>query len=145
MDYVGEKSVERIGMHVYPHGDNSFTLYEDDGTTFLYEEGNVAETRIECRTQQDAVVLRISPRTGMYEGMPAKRSYDIRMHSATKPASVEINGVKLPERVEMSGRDDASCGFEGDGWVYDQCLRTVRLIAKEDERKKDVVEIVVVS
>jgi hypothetical protein len=45
----------------------------------------------------------------------------------------------------MSGRDDASCGFEGDGWVYDQCLRVVRLIAEEEERKRDFIEIVMIS
>ncbi|MEF3307911.1 glycoside hydrolase family 31 protein [Paenibacillus sp. GYB004] len=145
MDYVGEKSVERLGVQVYPHDASNFTLYEDDGTTFLYEEGNVAETRIECRQQQDAVVLRISPRIGMYEGMPAKRSYDIRIHSDKKPAFIEINGEKLPERVEKNTRDDASWGVEGEGWAYDRSMRTVRLIAEEDERKKDVVEIVVVS
>ncbi|RKN79002.1 TIM-barrel domain-containing protein [Paenibacillus ginsengarvi] len=145
MDYVGEKSVERLGLQVYTHGDCNFTLYEDDGTTFQYEEGNVAETRIECRTQQTGVVLRISPRTGMYEGMPANRSYDILIHSDTKPACIEINGAKLPERVVKRNRDDASCGVEGEGWDYDPSLRAVRLIAEEHERKKDVVEIVVVS
>ena len=143
MDYVGEKSVEHLGMHVYPHGDSSFTLYEDDGTTFLYAEGNVAETRVGCRQQSDTVVLRISQRIGVYEGMPTKRSYDILFHLDMKPVCIEINGTRLPERVERSSRDDASCGVEGNDWVYDQTTRTVRLVAEEEEQKKNMIEIVI--
>jgi alpha-glucosidase (family GH31 glycosyl hydrolase) len=135
MDYVGEKSVECLGIHVYPCRDSEFALYEDDGTSFLYEEGNVAVTRIECREQKGTTVLRISPRAGTYEGMPAKRSYDMTIYSDTKPARIDVTGEMLPEQTDTLRKEE--------GWTYDPEQRAIRLLAEEDEQKRDVVEIVI--
>jgi len=82
MDYVGQKPVDTISLHVYPDGESSFTLYEDDGITYNYLEGDVAATAITCQAAEETVTLTIAPRSGSYEGMPEDRSFDIRIHGA---------------------------------------------------------------
>ena len=95
MSYVGQEAVTKLTLDVYPHGDSRFTLYEDDGTSYAYQEGRVAETLIECRQTARGVRLTVHPRRGEYAGMPATRSYDVRLHLAAAPASVRLNGAAV--------------------------------------------------
>ncbi len=67
---------DRLTVHVYPGRDASFDLYEDDYSTYGYEKGEIAVTRM---TLSDNV-LRIFPREGSYPGMPAPFSYEIVWH-----------------------------------------------------------------
>jgi alpha-glucosidase (family GH31 glycosyl hydrolase) len=93
MDYVGEVPVETIRLEVYPDGKSAYTLYEDDGNSLDYLKGAVAETAIQCEATKPLVKLSIEPRAGNYEGMPSRRSYDLRIHTA-KPGLVNVNGSK---------------------------------------------------
>jgi alpha-glucosidase (family GH31 glycosyl hydrolase) len=119
MDYVGEKPLESIQLEVYPEGKSAFTLYEDDGNSLEYLKGAVAETAIQCDAASGHVKLTISPRAGAYNGMPSRRSYDIRIH-AGRPASVAVNGKQAE-------------------WTYE--AGTARLAVKEDAARKAPVEI----
>ena len=42
MQYVGEKSWDNLEIRVYPGADGSFTLYEDEGDGYNYEQGYYA-------------------------------------------------------------------------------------------------------
>jgi len=46
MQYVAEKPVDEIELHIYP-GEGSFTFYDDDGVTTHYLEGDFVEIPIE--------------------------------------------------------------------------------------------------
>ena len=39
MQYVGEKAWDNLELRVYPGADGSFTLYEDEGDNYNYEQG----------------------------------------------------------------------------------------------------------
>jgi alpha-glucosidase len=124
MDYVGQKPVDTISLHVYPEGESSFILYEDDGITYNYLEGAVTVTEITCRATEREVALTIAPRVGSYEGMPETRSFDIYLHSETAPAKVLLNGDPL------SSSD----------WHCDEDAGVIRLAASEDpDRAESVV------
>ena len=111
-DYVGEKPVETIGLEVYPEAKSQFTLYEDDGLSLEYLKGAVAETVIRCEAMPNRVRVTIDPRAGTYAGMPVRRGYDLRIHTA-KPSSVTINGASAT-------------------WTYESATGSVRLSATED-------------
>jgi alpha-glucosidase len=51
MQHTGERPVDRLTLHVYP-GDGESLLYEDDGHTWAYQEGNYRVTRYLCTTRQ---------------------------------------------------------------------------------------------
>jgi alpha-glucosidase (family GH31 glycosyl hydrolase) len=128
MEYVGQKPVDRLGLSVYLRGagdvQNRFTLYEDDGETFGYLEGQVARTRIACARAGDELTVRIAAREGVYDGMPSGRSYDVALHVSRAPGHVRVNG-QLLERGE--GESD---------WQYDQVARAIRLTVVEDPARQ---------
>ena len=45
MIYVGEKPVDVITVEIFPNKNSSFELYEDDGTSLQYQQGNFAITK----------------------------------------------------------------------------------------------------
>lgn len=92
MDYVGETPVETIRLEVYPDGQSTFTLYEDDGNSLEYLQGAVAETVIRCEADTSEVELTIGPRVGQYTGMPVRRNFDVRVHTPQTQA-VSVNGA----------------------------------------------------
>ncbi|MBQ7720273.1 MAG: DUF5110 domain-containing protein, partial [Clostridia bacterium] len=68
---------EKLHIHVYPGNDAEFELYEDDYSTYGYEKGEFAVTRI---TLKDGEVS-VSPREGGYPGMPKEFDYEIILHN----------------------------------------------------------------
>jgi alpha-D-xyloside xylohydrolase len=68
---------------VYAGANGSFTLYEDDGTTFAYERGELARIPL---TWNDATnTLTIGARQGTFPGMLAERTFQAVLVSPTKP------------------------------------------------------------
>ena len=120
MDYVGQKPLDALSLHVVPGKNSAFTLYEDDGLTFAWQQGEVARTLITCTTEGPAVTLTIAPREGAYAGMPARRSFEVWLYLDTPPQGVELNGQPL-KKSDVSG-----------GWRYDAANRAVRLVVEED-------------
>ena len=63
-------------MQVYTGADGSFTLYEDSGTDYGYEQG--AYSRIPFVYDEEQGTLRIGARSGAYDGMPRTRIFSVR-------------------------------------------------------------------
>jgi alpha-D-xyloside xylohydrolase len=74
--------------------DATFTLYEDDGTSFGYERGQAS--RITFHWNQEKQQLTIDRRRGSYPGMPLKRRFTIQEPYGTA-RTIDYNGkaVKL--------------------------------------------------
>lgn len=94
VNHVGEQPVEEIALDVYPGAEGHFTLYEDDGTSYAYQAGRVAETQIEYREDGRTLRLTIQPRRGDYDGMPAARRYQVLLHVPRAPRAVTVNGAR---------------------------------------------------
>ena len=96
VNYVGEKVIETITLRIYPYGESSFTLYEDDGESFEYEKGAYATTDIRCSEKDGIIDITIGQRQGTYEGMPDKRNYDIEVY-CPRPRSVSADEWRYDE------------------------------------------------
>jgi len=92
MNHWGETPLITIDLHIYPAASGRFTLWEDDGETLAYRQGEAAVTEISFTATQGAVDLQIGERVGQYEGMPNERSYRVIVHAAEKPDRVSVNG-----------------------------------------------------
>ena len=64
---------ETVELHVWPGADGEFTLYEDDGLSLKYREGEYALTKITCKDGN----VEIGERVGTYDGMPEKVAFSI--------------------------------------------------------------------
>lgn len=75
MQWTAEKKAETIVLYIYTGADASFTLYEDDGTTYAYERGECA--RIPLDWNNATSTLTIGAREGSFEGMLTGRTFKV--------------------------------------------------------------------
>ena len=75
MQFVGEKQWDNLELRVYPGGDATFTLYEDEGDNYNYEKG--VYSTISITWKESTHTLTIGERKGTYPGMLEKRSFTI--------------------------------------------------------------------
>ena len=91
MQYVGEKAWDNLEMRVYPGADGEFTLYEDEGDTYNYEQGQYAT--ITFRWSDHSRTLTIGTRQGNYPGMLQSRKFTIVLPTGGSK-SVLYNGTE---------------------------------------------------
>ncbi len=77
VQYADEQPDARIGLKVYAGKDASFTLYEDEGDNYNYENGSYAT--IELKWSEADRTLTIGKRSGSYAGMPAARAFAVEI------------------------------------------------------------------
>ncbi len=96
MQYRGEKPVDEITLYIFPAGnESSFDLYEDDGITFGYLDGEHSVTHITARSEGRSAEIRIGSSEGSFKGKVENRKWNIIMHSDPEPSSVIINGIRI--------------------------------------------------
>ena len=103
MNHWGEAPLTAIDLHIYPAASGRFTLWEDDGETMAYRQGEAAATEISFTATQDALDIQIGERVGQYEGMPNERSYRAIVHAAEKPNRLSVNGAEAEWSWEAGG------------------------------------------
>ena len=96
MQYVGEKSWNNLEIRVYPGADGSFTLYEDEGDNYNYEQGYYAT--ITFVWNDKARTLTIGTRQGGYKGMILDRQFTIVLPDGTT-RTVTHNGNEQTVRL----------------------------------------------
>jgi alpha-D-xyloside xylohydrolase len=85
MQYIGEKPSDPTTLYIYAGANGSFVFYEDQGTTFDYENG--AFSQIPIHWDDKAGTLTLGKRTGSFDGMLAQRTFQVVLVSAAHPAS----------------------------------------------------------
>ena len=97
VEYIGTEPIKDYIIKVYPHGQSSFTMYDDDGESYAYEQGAVCSTLFECTQQGRGIEVRVNPVKGSYEGMPEERNYAFDIRCTSKPRKVSVNGEKIKD------------------------------------------------
>ena len=96
MQYVGEKAWDNLEIRLYPGADGTFSLYEDEGDNYNYEQGyysNIIFTWTE-RTR----TLHISARQGGYKGMLLNRQFHIVLPDGTAK-TIDYNGNQVTVKL----------------------------------------------
>jgi alpha-glucosidase len=103
-----------LTLEVYPDEDTigRWTLIEDDGETFGYRDGVLAETEITVAGLAQGAKLTLSARRGRYT--PPARSVILRLHLPGAPSAVLVDGR------------------ESHTWRWDQAQRAVELRLDQD-------------
>jgi alpha-glucosidase/alpha-D-xyloside xylohydrolase len=89
--FTGEKVDQPLSISVYPGGDASFLLYEDDGSTFNYRKGEWMGIQMDW--QDTAKTLTLSLAAGSRMLPPLHRKLDVRLAKQTR--SVVFDGSSL--------------------------------------------------
>ena len=142
MNFVGEKPAQELTFDLYPYGDSSFNLYEDDLLTRDFEKGAFARTLITMSApdaQKGKVTVRIAKAVGDYQGRYQERTYLLDMRYLKAPASVSVNGEQLPSISAA----DFQAGKQG--WYYDANDRKGRLKVRTASLSTNADQTVVVE
>ena len=98
VQWSDEKPLDDLEVAVYPGADGSFTLYEDEGDGYGYEQGRCSE--IAFRWDEAAGRLTVGKRRGSYPGMLAKRRFRVTLLGGGAPeTSVEYAGEEVSVRL----------------------------------------------
>ncbi|MFQ5865424.1 MAG: TIM-barrel domain-containing protein [bacterium] len=124
--FVGVPALPQDVLHLecYPEGASEFVLYEDDGITYDYENGNHSTTWLSFSDDGTSLSLTIEGRMGPF--VPIERDYQAAFHLLEeKPTQVRVNFSLIRETTV----DSLSNGLR-DVWAYDaqskSCLVRIR-------------------
>lgn len=95
--YADEPSEKPLRLKVYPGADARFTLYEDAGDAYDYENGAYAE--IQLLWSESNRLLTLGRRRGAYEGMAGTRMFTVEISGAAGTRTVEYDGNFLEVRI----------------------------------------------
>jgi alpha-D-xyloside xylohydrolase len=98
--YIAEKKSDPTTLYVYQGANGSFTLYEDQGTTYDYEKGAFSE--IPMTWNEAAKTLTLGARKGSFPGMLQQRTFQIVVISKSQPTGFSFE-PKPVKTVKYSG------------------------------------------
>lgn len=110
VEYLGARPFDRVILKVYPHGDSAYTMLDDDGESYEYENGGVASTLFESHERDGGVEVVVNPVQGSFKGMPSEREYSFRIQRDSRPASVSLNGAAVQDWTYEDGMVCLSAG-----------------------------------
>jgi len=110
---------DKLILSVFPGADGAFRLYEDDGITEAYKEGQYEWTEIRSRTEgKDTWTVDIAPVEGRCDALPPQRGYELRLEGSQQPQKVTIDGAETAD------------------WTYDpKALTTTIHVPPRDKRQ----------
>ncbi|MBN2558996.1 MAG: glycoside hydrolase family 31 protein [Clostridia bacterium] len=85
MNYVGERPVDELTLDIFPDGESSFTIYDDDGITLDYRDGRWVEIPVSCIADSRGIRVMVSAasyKNGFRAPSPAM---NIRIHAPESP------------------------------------------------------------
>lgn len=113
VEYLGARPFDRVILKVYPHGDSAYTMLDDDGESYEYENGGVVSTLFESHERDGGVEVVVNPVQGSFKGMPSEREYSFRIQRDSRPASVSLNGAAVQDWTYEDGMVCLSAGKVG--------------------------------
>lgn len=110
VEYLGARPFDRVILKVYPHGNSAYTMLDDDGESYEYENGGIASTLFESHERDGGVEVVVNPVQGSFKGMPSEREYSFRIQRDSRPASVSLNGAAVQDWTYEDGMVCLSAG-----------------------------------
>lgn len=119
LNNLHQDEIDELRLLVEPSEDSSFVLYEDDGKTNEYRNGNYLKTTI--RLQSGTETKLSFSRQGRYAS-PVKRMTVDLLCNDVAPIEVRLQGSKLPMFLGRKEWEEHEAG-----WYYDTENRTAKI------------------
>lgn len=99
MQYADERPLDQLTLRIWS-GTGEWTLYEDDGHTFEYENGNWATTTYRVRQDEQQIIVEIQAREGNWT--PPPREVIVELVGLASQASQSFQDDGQPHRLTFS-------------------------------------------
>lgn len=81
---------EELNVTVFPGASNSFSMYEDSGEHYDFEQGNATITNMVFDYTEDKALFSILPAQGDKTLIPKQRKWNIQLRGFTKDMNVQV-------------------------------------------------------
>ncbi|MDP4983420.1 NPCBM/NEW2 domain-containing protein [Pseudoalteromonas tunicata] len=115
--YDGQVAKDTLTLDIYPFGQSSFEIYEDDGNTRQYQQGAFSKQLIKVVAPQNKagdITVNIGAVQGQYQGMETERVYQLQLHTRVLPDNVELDGKPLTQVSTQTAFEQGQ-----NVWFYD--------------------------
>lgn len=103
---AGTNNPVNLEVHVFPGANNVYNMYEDDGLTDNYKNGDYLITNFEYRYEKDNYTLIIRPLEGRSGSVPNSRNYKVRFRNIRQClATAYFNGTPIPVKTYTEKND----------------------------------------
>ena len=113
VNYADEKPLDPLTLDVYPRGESSYTLFEDDGVSRRYiTEQAYSETTFVSKVSTDAIrftISRVDHNPAVYT--PCERDYILRFNHVTAADAVTLDGSALNRVSNVTALLAAASGY----------------------------------
>ncbi len=93
-NFVGEKDVESMELHIFPAEKSEYIFYEDDGSTYKYKEGNFSVTNFKCSKNSKGISFTAEKTKNGYTNLLKENIFTF--YNTLAPNNVYANGIKIP-------------------------------------------------
>ncbi|MVN20818.1 glycoside hydrolase family 31 protein [Mucilaginibacter arboris] len=112
MKYFGEKKADVITLDIFPEGKSSYNLYEDDGKSLAYQQGQFAITKIDASFTGQKLEFAIAKPFGSF--IPEAHRYLAKIRwNGEKPSAITENGKPIAIASNPANLEKAA------GWFFD--------------------------
>ncbi len=111
-----------LTLMVYPGDGGGWTLIEDDGETFAYRDGALAETDFEVRATDGGVAFTVAERRGGFT--PHPRTLSLRLHLASPPKTMLLDGRGSADWRWDAVHRTAVLRWDDDGEAHEIIIQT---------------------
>lgn len=118
MLFNNQKPKDPLTFDIYPYGDSEFEMYEDDGITRKYQQGQYAKQLIKVEAPKGIagdIEVAVGKSIGDFDGKLKSRVYQFEIHSELKPLSIHLGDKVMLELTEPNAYPNTVAG-----WYYDQ-------------------------
>jgi alpha-glucosidase len=124
MDYTSQCPLDPLTLEVYPGTDRVFTLYEDDGESNAYQNGQFAETTFEISQVDQEFICSLGQTRGTFAGCVSERTIILNIHQQPRVRRVISGGEAIPAVKTAEALEQALPGWF---WEPRRQILTIKL------------------
>jgi alpha-glucosidase len=124
VQYSSQRALDPLTIEIYPGADRSFTLYEDDGETLAYQNGQWAETPIVTSEEPGIFTCRLDETRGDFDVAKCERTVIMNIHCQASVRAVRCDAIVLAEMPDSKSIENVPTG-----WWWDKArqILTIKL------------------
>ncbi len=133
MQYSSQHAVDPLTLEIYRGAESGLNLYEDDGETMAYENGEYSLTRCEISENMREFICRLRQPRGSFSRQTANRNVVLNIH-----LQPEVSAVTCDDELLGPSGTSQALGPKSSSWSYDQHRRVLSITLAPANRDRTV-------
>lgn len=133
IESVGELPADTLTLEIFPKDSSSYQIYDDDGRSRNYENGEYALTEVISEKSDGIIRIKVGQPQGDYEVPDCSYVYKLRISETPKSVSAEGTNIE-----DFSDEMDYRKSGANSGWYYDAEQNLLQVYPGESDREIEV-------